>query len=185
MTTAVIRLTKETKSWAQECLIIVVAAFLITLFGSLSFPLPFSPVPLATQGSFCLLLGVCLGARRASLAVALFMFEGMMGLPVFSLGKSGFWHLMGPTGGYLLGTLIGTYLTGFVFERMKQKGVSSAFYAMAIGNAVIFFCGFCQLSAFIGTKAAVMCGVVPFLIGDFLKLQIAAQFSRIATQKKV
>lgn len=179
MTTSVISSVREGRSWVQECSIVVIAAFLITLFGSLSFPLPFSPVPLATQGSFCLLLGVCLGRKRAACAVALFLFEGAMGLPVFSLGKSGFWHLMGPTGGYLLGTLLGTYLAGYLYEKMKVKGVRAAFCAMAVGNLVIFVCGWCQLSAFLGIKGAFLYGVLPFLIGDFLKLQVAAQLHRL------
>lgn len=174
MTTAVLSQRIE-KNWFTEALLIVGTSLIITLFGHISFLLPFTPIPVSTQASFCLFLGIFLGSRRAALAVLLFLIEGAMGLPVFSLGKSGFWHLMGPTGGYLFGTVLGTYLAGRLFESGKTKTASKAFMAMAAGNAVIFLCGYCQLTLFLGFKSAFMLGVLPFLLGDLFKLLISAK----------
>jgi len=175
MTAFVITQLRQTNSLLKDILIVIGSAILITLFGPLSFPLPFSPVPLATQGSFCLLLGILLGSRRASLAVLLFLFEGAMGLPVFSLGKSGLLHLMGPTGGCLMGTFFATYLAGFLYEKSKVKGAQAAFSSMLAANLLLFFCGWSQLSLFLGCWNAFLLGVLPFLLGDFIKLVITTK----------
>jgi biotin transport system substrate-specific component len=166
--------------WFTSALLVIGTSFVITLFGYLSIPLPFSPVPLATQASFCLMLPFLIGRRRATLAVLLFLAEGAMGLPVFSLGKSGFLHLLSPTGGYLIGALLGTYLTGKLYEITKEKGAKMAFFSMAAGNALIFLCGWSHLSLYLGAKSAFMLGVLPFLLGDLFKLLIATQTVKIS-----
>ena len=180
MTSYVLSQTSETPTGMKELLVILGASFLITLFGSVAIPLPFTPIPLATQAQVVLLLGALLGSRRAALAVGLFLIEGACGLPVFSGGKCGLAHLCGPTGGYLLGYLFGAYATGWVVERAKERTQLVVFGAMALGNGVIFLCGFAYLSLFLGPVSACLLGVLPFLLGDGLKLMFATQlFKRL------
>lgn len=182
MTTHAMTQATRANDGMKDALIVLGSSFLIVLFGQISIPLPFSPVPLATQSSFCLLLALLIGSRRATLAVLLFLVEGVCGLPVFSLGKSGLLHLMGPTGGYLMGALLGTYLAGAFYESRIEKGTKAAFISMGLGNLLVFFCGWCQLSLFLGSKGALLLGVVPFLLGDLLKLLIATQAKKLLSK---
>ncbi|MBS3904104.1 MAG: biotin transporter BioY [Simkania sp.] len=165
-------------SWcARDALMIVAASLLISLCAPIAIPLPFTPVPLAIQAQVCLFFGVLLGSKRIALAVMGFLLQGACGLPVFAKGATGLAYLFGPTGGYLLGYLLGAFITGYLVEKKTgERTMRSVFLAMAAGNLVIFVLGWLQLSRFIGMNSAVILGVLPFLLGDFLKLCFAGRF---------
>lgn len=165
----------EDKSWMRDCALVLGASIVIGLFAHVSIPLPFTPVPLATQPQVILFLSALLGGKRAVLATLLFLFEGAMGFPVFAGGAAGLARFAGPTGGYLLGYLLSAYITGTLFEQMKERTSVKAFLAMALGNIVIFACGVTWLSQLIGWKSALVLGFLPFIIGDILKLCVAVK----------
>ncbi len=163
-------LTFQSSSWIKNLLLILMGSLLIALLAPLSIRLPFTPVPFALGAHLCLGVGALLGPRRGSLAVLFYLFQGAIGLPVFACGDSGFLHLLGPRGGYLLGYVVGTYATGFILEQTKEATASKILLALAAGNALIFFFGACQLSLFIGLPSALLLGVAPFLVTDLLKI---------------
>ena len=165
----------QAASWVKQALTVLGASVLISLCAHISLPLPFTPVPLTAQCHMILLLAAILGSKRGALAVVAFLVQGTMGLPVFAGGKGGLLCLAGPTGGYLLGYVAAAYLTGYLVENMKQKSAIKAFFAMTAGNALIYFFGVAGLSTFIGWTPAFMLGVLPFIIGDFVKLLIATR----------
>lgn len=175
MTTLHIAHPLEQRSWFKELLIIFGASVIICLFGAISIPLPFTPVPIGTQCHAILLLSVILGSKRAALAVMAFLAEAAMGLPVCSAGKGGILHLLGPTGGYLFGYVIAAYATGYFSERMFKRTPTHIFYAMSIGNVLVYATALPWLSLFCGWKYALQLGMLPFLIGDFLKLIFAVK----------
>ncbi len=164
----------ERTSWTREVFVVLAASILIALFAPLSIPLPFTPIPLALQPHVCLALGALLGSRRASLAVMAFIVQGMFGFPVFAKG-TGVLYLLGPTGGYIFGYLIAAYTTGFIVERLKEYSAAKVFGAMAVGNFLIYAFGYMQLACFVGLQAAILLGVLPFLIGDLLKICLAVR----------
>lgn len=170
-------LTLETaRNPLRDVLLVLFASFLICLSGQIAIPLWFTPVPIATQNSFVLLLALLLGPRRASAAVFLFLLQGAMDLPVFSNGCSGFLHLLRPTGGYLIGYLIATFLTGVIHEKKK-----SPILALLAGNLAIYLCGASYLATFVGLKKAFLLGIAPFILGDLLKMMASlkiVQWSR-------
>jgi len=168
-------MTQENYSWLRNLLVVLGGSFLIALFARVSIPLPFSPVPIALQGHVCLLLGVLLGSRLSALAVLTYLLQGAIGLPVFALGKAGMAVLLGPTGGYLIGYLLGAWVTGYLVERSGSKSLRQATLAMAIGNLAIYLCGLSQLSLFVGSERVFLLGMFPFLIGDCFKLGVAYQ----------
>lgn len=149
--------------------LVVLSSILIGLFGQIAIPLPFTPVPMATQGSVILLLSCLLGPKRAFAAVVGFLAQGAVGFPVFSGGVGGLSCLIGPTGGYLLGYVAGALLTGYLFEQMKNKSPMRLFALFCLGNAMFFVFGVPYLATFIGLQKALVLGVLPFLIGDCLK----------------
>jgi biotin transport system substrate-specific component len=157
-------------SWVKNTALVLGSSLVLGLFANVAIPLPFTPVPLATQPSIVLLLAVLLGSKRAPLAILSFLAQGAMGLPVFAGGFSGLARLAGPTGGYLLGYLVVAYVVGKLIESRPEKTLLSALASMAIGNGLLFVLGAAWLSTFVGVPKAIMLGIVPFLVGDLLKL---------------
>lgn len=156
-------------SLSKDFFLVAMGALLMTLSAPLSFKLPFTPIPVAVAPHMALLLGFTLGPKRGSLAVLGYLFEGILGMPVFALGASGIMHLLGPRGGYLMGYLLGAYITGVIAERSQKKSNFSTFLALMAGNGAIYLCGLAQLSLFIGLKSVFFLGCYPFLAGDVLK----------------
>ena len=152
-----------------DILSVVMASILISLAGLIAIPLPFSPVPIALQPQLVLFFAAIMGSKRGALAVVGFLAQGAMGLPVFACGKSGALHLLGPTGGYLIGYVVAAFLVGWIFEREREKRVVRDFLTLCLGMAVIYTLGVMQLSHFISFKQAVLCGVLPFIPGALLK----------------
>ncbi len=160
----------SSKNWLQDLFTVIGASVLIALFAPLSFKLPFSPVPIATQLHCVLFLAAVLGSKRASFAVLAYLFYGALGLPVFATGGSGLAWLCGPTGGYLFGYLFAAYVTGTVVERAAERSVGTFALALALGHVPVFILGSLWLSLFVGSlTAALTLGVLPFLVGDALK----------------
>jgi biotin transport system substrate-specific component len=173
----------RTSSWTRTLFLVIGGSLLIALFARISVPLPFSPVPMALQGHICLLLGALLGSRIGSLAVLTYLIQGALGLPVFALGKAGFPVLLGPTGGYLMGYLAATWITGYLIERSGSKSLRQAMLAMTLGNLVIYLCGLPQLALYVGVQRVFFLGMLPFLIGDGLKLILAYKALKSFRQK--
>ncbi len=159
-------------TWVKNAMLVLGSSIVLGLFANVAIPLPFTPVPIATQPSIVLLLGVLLGSKRAPLAVMSFLLQGACGLPVFACGQSGLAVLAGPRGGYLFGYVVAAYVVGKLIES-RPKTLLNAFGSMAIGNAVLFACGAAWLSTFVGAEKALLLGVVPFLLGDLFKLVVS------------
>lgn len=163
------------RSWLKEGAVILGASVIIALFAPVSIPLPFTPVPLATQAHVILLLSCILGAKRASLAVLTFLFQGVIGFPVFAGGAAGILAFAGPRGGYLLGYLVAAFFTGLMMERSSNRTPFKAIAAMGLGNLIIYFFGLPWLSRFVGWENAFLLGMLPFILGDALKLVVATK----------
>lgn len=167
----------------RDVSLVLLSSILIGLFGQIAIPLPFTPVPIATQPQLILLLAALLGPRLAVAAVLTFLAQGAMGLPVFAGAVGGAAKLMGPTAGYLLGYIAAAWVTGYLIEKIREKTILKIFFAMAAGNGLIFITGCAYLSAFIGFKQALLLGAAPFILGDFLKLIFCAKiFERIQSR---
>jgi biotin transport system substrate-specific component len=152
------------KSPAKDFALVLLASFVICLSGQIALPLWFTPVPIATQNSVVLLMAALLGARRGAAATFAFLAQGAMGLPVFSNGGAGVQCFFGPTGGYLIGYLIASFVVGYVVERYK-----SPIGGFVLGNLVVYACGASYLATFVGVGKAMLLGVAPFILGDILK----------------
>jgi len=157
----------------------------LTAIGAwISIPLPITPVPFTLQVFFVLLSGAVLGGRLGALAQIIYLLLGLIGLPVFAGGESGPGVLIGPTGGYLLGFVVGAYLTG----RISQNERLSSFIRMAIatlsGLLPIYMLGEIGLWLWLRSSLPVllMIGVVPFLPLDAVKAIMAAY---IASRKQL
>ena len=158
----------------------------LVVFGSLllaasaQFKIPLYPVPVTGQTLVVLLIGMTYGLRLSAITMAVYLFEGALGLPVFAGGAAGAAVLMGPTGGYLFGFLLAGVAMGYLAERGMGRTAVSTIVAMVIGNFVIYLCGASWLANFTGFGQAISVGVMPFLYGDVLKLVVAAGLMPLA-----
>ncbi len=157
-------------SFVRDASLVLLASFAIGLFAKISIPLPFTPVPLATQNAVILLFAALLGARRAAAATFAFLAQGAAGFPVFAGGVGGIAIFFGPTGGYLVGYFAAAVLVGYLMKKFKEKTVSKTVLALAAGYATVLLCGAAYLSTFVGFQKALLLGAAPFLVGDLLKI---------------
>ena len=132
------------------------------------------PVPVTGQTFAVLMIAALLGSRRGCFAVLAYITEGAAGLPVFAHGRAGFAVLLGPTGGYLVGFVAAAYLVGLLAERGWDRRVWTTVLAMIFGNIVIYAFGLIWLSCLIGVNAALVDGLYPFILGDLMKIAMAA-----------
>lgn len=160
----------------------LVAFFMLALAGSIVLwvsaktHVPFFPVPMTLQTLAILVIAGTYGFRLGLAAIGLYMLEGMFGLPVFSATPErgiGMVYMMGPTAGYLVGFVVATGLVGWYAERGAAHSPLRLFAIMLLGAATILGLGFAYLSNFIGAEAAFNAGVLPFLLGDLVKVAIA------------
>jgi len=158
----------------MQVTLVVLASLVTALAAQVEIRLPWTPVPITGQSFAVLLSGVVLGARRAFLAQMLYLLEGCAGLPVFSGGAAGFLHLVGPSGGYLVGFPFAALATGLLAERAWDRKPLTMFATMLAGSAVIFALGLAQLARFMPLDQVLQAGLLPFLPGDLIKSGIAA-----------
>ncbi len=138
--------------------------------------IPLSPVPITLQTLFLFLASALLGAKLGALSQVVYILLGIIGLPVFAGGKAGIGVLFGPTGGYLIGFIVGAYVIGKLTRAKKRSGLIWIIFSMAVGLIVVYLLGVIQLSfiAKFSINKSISVGVLPFLIGDALKLILAA-----------
>ena len=141
--------------------------------------IPVGPVPIVLQNLFIMLAGLLLGGRWGLISVGVYLLAGAVGLPVFAGGTGGIGKFVGPTGGYLLGFAAAAFLIGVISERGNGR-VAIDVLAMLAGTAVIYAFGISWLKVVTGmsvTKAAAV-GMLPFLIGDALKIAAAIPIAK-------
>lgn len=154
------------------------------------FKIPIGPVPIVLQNAFCVLTGIILGGWLAGLPTLVFILVGLVGLPVYSGGTSGIAVLMGPTGGFFPGYLIGAVLAGVIAGRPivaeKKEGakrILKVVIAMVAGMAVLYVPGvlwFARWAVSAGkvpaeksvTAYTMAACVIPYIPGDIIKMVI-------------
>lgn len=159
--------------WAREVVLVVAAAGFIGAAAQISIPIPGTPVPVTGQTFAVLLTGAALGARRSAVSLLIYLLAGIAGVGWFADGASG-WG--GPTFGYLLGFLLAAPLVGYLARRGWDRTPLRTAATMAVGNLVIYAVGVPWLaqSLHVGIGEALRLGARPFLVGDAIKIALAA-----------
>jgi biotin transport system substrate-specific component len=179
-----IRIGERISSRARHVALIVAGAFVIALSANYAVPVPGSPVPITGQTFAVLLVGGALGARRGVLSVGLYLVLGLF-LPVYAEHARGLDSIfsvsagaivLGATGGYLLGFVVAAAVVGRLAELGWDRGLGGAFAALAVGNLVIYAIGlpWLMVAADLSPGQAVAVGLTPFVVGDLMKLALAA-----------
>lgn len=155
----------------------------MAVLAQIAIPLP-GGVPITMQIFGIFLAGSLLGARKGALAVLVYLLLGVVGVPVFANGKAGIGVLFGPTGGYLLGFLVGAYLLGWLVEKRTRPSYGWLVLGMLVALIVAYALGTAQfiLVTRLSLPAALGVTVLPFLPLDLLKLFVAAGLALKARQ---
>jgi biotin transport system substrate-specific component len=154
---------------------LVIGFALLTAFAAqVRIPLPFTPVPVTGQTLAVLLAGAALGWRAGAASQGLYILLGLGGLPFFSGGNAGWEYATGPTLGYLIGFVVAAAAIGYLAERKQDRAFATALPAFLAGSVVIyvFGVGWLMISLQTNLADAVVKGMVPFLIGDLLKVAL-------------
>ena len=171
-------ISKNTENKNMKILFSIIMVFLgsLLLIASAKIKVPLYPVPMTLQPLAVLMIAMLFGRKLATLTVGLYIFKGIIGLPVFAFG-GGFMYLMGPTGGFILGFFASAIIVGHLADLGWGKKVSLSIISMLIGMVVIYALGIFQLSLLKGFNFALVKGFYPFLLGDFYKLLLAGIFT--------
>jgi biotin transport system substrate-specific component len=159
----------------EQVAIVIGASLFVALCARVTIPLPFTPVPLTLQNFGVLLVGLSLGGRRGFAALALYLAEGISGMPVFSpTGPGGIAQLLGPTGGFLLAYPFVAGIAGWVFENGK-KTFARAFTASFLAELYLFAGGLSWLAILTHSVAqAIRFGLYWFVFAEIIKIMSAA-----------
>ena len=167
----------EINKIAKIILIAIFGTLLLTISAKIK--IPFYPVPMTMQTFVVLLLGISLGSKIGLLTISLYLFEGIIGLPVFAGTPEkgiGILYFTGPTMGYLLGFLVATYLAGrFQYKNLFKENIFNNFInnfiKLFISVSCIYFLGLIWLVFLIGwDKPIFELGLLPFLPAELFKL---------------
>jgi biotin transport system substrate-specific component len=161
---------------ARQVAIVVGASLFVALCARITIPLPFTPVPLTVQNFGVLLVGLLLGSKRGFAALALYLAEGAMGMPVFSpTGIGGVAQLFhGATSGFLLAYPLVAFLAGYVFERGRRSFARAA-VAGFLAEIVLFTGGLAWLAILTHSVAAAFrLGLYWFVFAEVIKIMMAA-----------
>lgn len=157
----------------RDLTLVLAGAGLTGLAAQIAVPVPGSPVPMTGQTFAALLVGAALGWRRAAAAMLLYLLVGAFGVPWFQDGSAG---LSGASAGYIVGFVFAGALVGALAGRGGDRTPLRTAGTMVLGNLVIYAVGvpWLMAAASLDLGSALQKGVEPFLVGDVIKVVLAA-----------
>lgn len=158
----------------RDAALILGGAGLTGLAAQLAIATPLTPVPFTLQTLAVLVVGAALGSVRGVASMLLYVAAGSAGVPWFSEQRSGW--AFGPSFGYILGFVVAAGLVGYLAKRGADRAVRTTVLLMTLGNGVVLSIGTLWLAAALDVplSRAFELGVQPFLIGDAIKIALAA-----------
>ena len=161
----------------KSIFIIVLGSIALTISAKIK--IPFYPIPMTMQTFVVLLLGLSFGYKIGLSAVGLYLFEGIVGLPVFSNSPErgiGLIYFTGPTMGYLIGFLSACYLASLV--RLNDN-FFKIFFKLILAVSTIYMFGILWLGTLIGwDKPIFNLGVAPFLLAEIFKILLLSLLAK-------
>lgn len=160
---------------ATQIFLAVAGTLLLTLSAKTRVVL--GPVDISMQTLAVFLISASFGMRLAVATLLLYMAEGAMGFPVFQGTPEkgiGIAYMLGSTGGYLAGFVVMAAIVGWAADRGWDRHPIKLFNAMLVAEILMMAMGFAWLSLLIGAEKSWQFGVVPFIVGDLIKVALAA-----------
>ncbi len=163
--------------WVKRVVLVALGIVALAIAAKIKVPIWPSPVPI-TLGTFAVLtIGTAYGPRMGLATILGYMLIGALGFDVFAnsaAGTTGVEYMMGGTGGYLVGYVLATLALGYAARLGWDRNVLMLAAGMFIGSLIIYVPGVMWLAHLYTWENAFAWGVTPFLIGDAMKLVLAA-----------
>ena len=171
-----IRLSEGIGVRVRHLALILAGTLLISLAAQVRFYLPGNPIPVTGQTFAVLLAGGALGFRRGMASTTIYLLLGLVGLPVFAGGRNGLEVILGASGGYIVGFILAAGIVGRLAELGWDRNLFGSVGAMLLGSAVVYLVGvpWLAIAARQPMGWALANGLEPFLLGDALKIGLAA-----------
>ncbi|CCV12454.1 biotin transporter BioY [Mesorhizobium sp. STM 4661] len=160
---------------ATQLLLAIAGTLVLTLAAKTKVLL--GPVDISMQTLAVFLIAAAFGMRLGVATLLLYMAEGAMGFPVFQSTPEkgiGIAYMLGSTGGYLAGFVVMAAIVGWAADRGWDRHPIKLFNAMLVAEIVMMAMGFAWLALLIGAEKSWQFGVLPFIIGDLIKVALAA-----------
>jgi biotin transport system substrate-specific component len=156
--------------------LILLGTLLIALGAQVSIVIPGTPVPITGQTFGVLVAGGALGFRRGVASAGLYVLLGLIGVPLFALGGTGIGVLLGVLGGYLIGFVVAAAVVGRLAELGWDRNLLGSLGAMLLGEVAIYAVAvpWLAVAAHLSLGDAVAKGLTPFVVGDAIKMLLAA-----------
>lgn len=155
----------------NELTLIGLMTAITCILGPFSIPIPFSVVPISFTNLAIYLTVFILGLKKGTISYLLYLFIGLVGVPVFSGFSAGPAKLFGPTGGYLIGFIFLALICGFFLYKFKGN-IYLYGIGMTLGLIVTYTIGTAWLALQMNLTfmQALLIGVLPYIPGDILKI---------------
>jgi len=161
--------TSSIQSALKIFFLVILGTIALTISAKLK--IPFYPVPMTMQTFVVLFIGIAFGHKIGMATVGLYLFEGIIGIPVFSNSPEkgiGLIYFTGPTMGYLIGFLPAVFFAGYF--NLKRE-IITIFFKLIFAVSTIYVLGIFWLGMLIGwDKPILQLGVMPFLLAEFFKI---------------
>ncbi|MEN0040314.1 MAG: biotin transporter BioY [Pseudomonadota bacterium] len=164
--------SEGTSRLIRQAGLVVLGTVLMTVAAKTQ--VPFFPVPQTLQTLAVFAIAAAYGRNLAVITMLAYLAQGLMGWPVFSGAAAGPAYMAGPTGGYLVGFVVAAAIVGAAADRGLSKRPFAMFGTMLVADIIVFVLGFFWLSTLIGASKALEFGVVPFVLGDLVKIALAS-----------
>jgi biotin transport system substrate-specific component len=171
-----IRVSDRMHARVRHIALVAIGVLLIAIGAKISFVLPDNPIPVTGQTFGVLVAGGALGFRRGIAAAGIYVLLGVIGLPFFALNRTGIEVIWGASGGYLIGFIVAAAIVGRLAELGWDRKIVGAIGAMLIANAAIYAIAvpWLAVTAGYGPEEAIQKGFLAFVVGDAIKLALAA-----------
>ena len=176
----------------KSLLAIILGSIALTISAKIK--IPFYPVPMTMQTFVVVLIGMLYGWKLGVFTVALYLFEGAIGLPVFAGTPEkgiGLIYFTGPTMGYLMGFLLAVFVSGYFYPKIKTSEqnvenllgkliISVKFFMLFVASMLsIYILGIIWLSNFVGWEKVLVLGVYPFVLAEMFKISILTVLAKL------
>ena len=159
---------------------------LLCIVGPITITIPISPIPISLVTLAIWFAIYVLGTKRSVISCILYLGMGAIGLPIFSGFSGGIGKLLGPTGGYLIGYIVLTVVSGWFMDKWPMNRWMQGL-GMTLGVVLCYFMGtaWLMVQMEVNCYSAISMGVLPFVPGDILKLIIAIMIGPVLRKRLV
>ena len=165
---SIVKIEKKEKETLKNVFLVFGGVAFLAVMSQIAIYLPNNPVPISLGTFGVTLMALLYGRKLGTATIISYVTAGSLGIPIFANLRAGL--LFSPTGGYIFGYIVATLILGYLADKGFTKSYIKTVFALIIAHISIYLLGVFQLSLFLTGKNVFEIGVLPFLLGDTLKI---------------